>query len=142
MAHHLEGSCSISVLKVQILLRSLTLLLRSIFLSEDGRKMGRWRCPARVTALLLCKGWQEGDAEREEEQLLLAGDVQVTFCQSCVWQFMIVGPAGCQPYNRFSPSSSSVFKPMINKEPHSGDFSIATHILYIAGNLRTLSIIP
>ena len=41
--------------------------------------MGRWRCPARVTALLLCKGWQEGDAEREEEQLLLAGDVQVNF---------------------------------------------------------------
>ena len=51
--------------------------------------MGRWRCPARVTALLLCKGWQEGDAEKEEEQLLLAGDVQVTFDQSCVWQFMI-----------------------------------------------------
>ena len=41
--------------------------------------MGRWRCPARVTALLLCKGWQEGDAEKEEEQLLLAGDVQVNF---------------------------------------------------------------
>ena len=40
--------------------------------------MGRWRCPARVTALLLCKGWQEGDEEKEEEQLLLAGDVQVT----------------------------------------------------------------
>ena len=51
--------------------------------------MGRWRCPARVTALLLCKGWQEGDAEKEEEQLLLAGDVQVSFDQSCVWQFMI-----------------------------------------------------
>ena len=77
----MESSRPVSVLKVQIflLLRSLTLLLRSVFLSEDGRKMGRWRCPARVTALLLCKGWQEGDAEKEEEQLLLAGDVQVTF---------------------------------------------------------------
>ena len=51
--------------------------------------MGRWRCPARVTALLLCKGWQEGDAEKEEEQLLLAGDVQVSFVQSCVWHFML-----------------------------------------------------
>ena len=57
---------------------SYSFLFRSIFLSEDGRKMGRWRCPARVTALLLCKGWQEGDEEKEEEQLLLAGDVQVT----------------------------------------------------------------
>ena len=76
----MEGSCPVSVLKVLIFHRkSLTLLLRSIFLSEDGRKMGRWRCPARVTALLLCKGWQEGDAEKEEEQLLLAGDVQVNF---------------------------------------------------------------
>ena len=77
----MEGSRPVAVLKVQncLLRRSLTLLLRSIFLSEDGRKMGRWRCPARVTALLLCKGWQEGDAEKEEEQLLLAGDVQVTF---------------------------------------------------------------
>ena len=70
--------------------RFLTRLLRSIFLSEDGRKMGRWRCPARVTALLLCKGWQEADAEKEEEQLLLAGDVQVTFVQSCVWQFRAI----------------------------------------------------
>ena len=51
--------------------------------------MGRWRCPARVTALLLCKVWQEGDAEKEEEQLLLAGDVQVSFVQSCVWHFML-----------------------------------------------------
>ena len=77
----MEGSRPVAVLKVKIflLLRPLTLLHRSIFLSEDGRKMGRWRCPARVTALLLCKGWQEGDAEKEEEQLLLAGDVQVTF---------------------------------------------------------------
>ena len=90
MAHHLEGSSSIPVLKVHTLLRtSLTLLLRSIFLSEDGRKMGRWRCPARVTALLLCKGWHEGDKEKEEEQLLLAGDVQVTFDHSCVWQSML-----------------------------------------------------
>ena len=91
MAHHMEGSCPVSVLKVLILVsRSLTLLLRSIFLSEDGRKMGRWRCPARVTALLLCKGWQEGDEEKEEEQLLLAGDVQVTSKKShgsCVASF-------------------------------------------------------
>ena len=56
---------------------------RSIFLSEDGRKMGRWRCPARVTAVLLCIGWQAGargdggDGGVEEDQLLLAGDVQV-----------------------------------------------------------------
>ena len=49
--------------------------------------MGRWRCPARVTALLLCKGWQEGDEEKEEEQLLLAGDVQVTSKKSCVASF-------------------------------------------------------
>ena len=57
---------------------------------------------------------------------------------------VFVGPAGCRPYNRFFPPSSSshsVFKLMINKQPHSGDFSIATHILYIAGKLRTLSII-
>ena len=53
---------------------------------------------------------------------------------------VFVGPAGCRPYNRFSPPSP-VFKPMINKQPHSGDFSIATHILYIAGKLKTLSII-
>ena len=91
VAHHMEGSCPISVLQVQIWCsRSLTLLLRSIFLSEDGRKMGRWRCPARVTALLLCKGWQDGDAEKEEEQLLLAGDVQVTFVQGCPWQFIFL----------------------------------------------------
>ena len=52
--------------------------------------MGRWRCPARVTALLLCKGWQDGDAEKEEEQLLLAGDVQVTFVQGFVRQFIFL----------------------------------------------------
>ena len=69
---------------------SYSFLFRSIFLSEDGRKMGRWRCPARVTALLLCKGWQEVDEEKEEEQLLLAGDVQVTSKKShgsCVASF-------------------------------------------------------
>ena len=120
----MEGSCPVSVLKVQIFLlrRVLTLLLRSIFLSEDGRKMGRWHCPARVTALLLCKGWQqEGDAEKEEEQLLLAGDVQVTcvavddlsllLVQGRVWQY---GRDGAFPL----PSSLSC--PVTSLRLHSG----------------------
>ena len=63
---------------------------RSIFLSEDGRKMGRWRCPARVTAVLLCTGWRaedRGDGGVEEDQLLLAGDVQVAtfFICNCTY---------------------------------------------------------
>ena len=119
----MESSRPVSVLKVQIFLlrRSLTLLLRSVFLSEDGRKMGRWRCPARVTALLLCKGWQEGDAEKEEEQLLLAGDVQVTFVavndlslllvQGRVWQY---GRDGA------SPLPSSLSCPVTSLRLHSG----------------------
>jgi len=79
---------------------------RSIFLSEDGRKMGRWRCPARVTALLLCNSWQEADAEKEEEQLLLAGDVQ-----GRVWQY---GRDGA------SPLPSSLSCPVTSLRLHSG----------------------
>ena len=56
---------------------------------------------------------------------------------------LIVGPIGCRPYCGFSsppspPSSSSspVCKPIINKEPHFGYLSTATHISYIVGMRR------
>ena len=50
---------------------------------------------------------------------------------------LIVGPIGCRPYcGFFSPSPSPVCKPIINKEPHFGYLSTATHISYIVGTRR------
>ena len=60
----------------------------------------------------------------------------ITALHSFVSMF-IVGPIGCRPYCGFSSSpSSSPCKPIINKEPHFGYLSTATHISYIAG-MRT-----
>ena len=68
---------------------------RSVFLSEDGRKVGGWRCSTRVTAVLLAAqpeggSGEDGSAEDgggdeddsrtnrvKEEPLLLAGDTRV-----------------------------------------------------------------
>ena len=66
----------------------------------------------------------------------------------------IVGPIGCRPYHYFfppppppSPSPSPSSPSPVTKQTHQyhqyfHDLSIATHISYIAGKLRTLSMIP
>jgi len=102
---------------------------RSIFLSEDGRKMARWRCPARVTALLLCTGWQAGeggDGGVEGDQVLLAGDVQ-----GRVWQY---GRDGAVPL----PSSLSC--PVTSLRLHSGILLVSGYsgcLAWPAGDLKT-----